>query len=107
MTTVIENISLCTPYERIEKAEIRIEKGRIAYSGPKKRGPKAGRKAGLERVDGHQDLRRLEDGSERGVSARVLAQDEHRGDEETLQPGHVRRAPDCQEYSNLAVSSGS
>ncbi len=49
---VIENISLCTPHERIEDAEIRIERGRIASAGPKKRGPKGRSGANAERFDG-------------------------------------------------------
>lgn len=52
MTILIENVSLCTPYERIEKAEIRIENGRIAFAGPKRSNAPGARKPPDERVDG-------------------------------------------------------
>lgn len=51
MTTLIENINLCTPFERIEDAEIRIENGRIARAGPR-RAKKRGEGPGIERIDG-------------------------------------------------------
>jgi N-acetylglucosamine-6-phosphate deacetylase len=50
MTTIIADVDLCTPYDRIEDAEIRIEGGRIAYAGPRRSKRAAGR--AVERIDG-------------------------------------------------------
>jgi len=52
MTTIIENIGLCTPHLRIDDAEVRIEGGRIAYAGPKRPAKSRARGRRTEVFDG-------------------------------------------------------
>jgi len=55
--TLLANIDLCTPFERVRGAEILVENGRIAYAGPKRRARNARTKAAtVATIDGRGAL---------------------------------------------------